>query len=91
MLEIINKTSSVRNHHQRAALDWCKGTEITLEPLFPRRKIDVRFFGSLVLCFPPPLESYFRFRSPGVDYRIPCLSSFQNFPHWVYKRNKKGA
>ena len=53
----INKTSSVRNHHQRAALHWCKGTEITLEPLFQRRKIDVRLFGSL---FPPTLESYFR-------------------------------
>ena len=55
--QIINKTSSVQNHHQRAALHWCKGTEITLEPLFPRRKIDVRLFGSL---FPPTLESYFR-------------------------------
>ena len=75
--QIINKTSSVQNHHQRAALHWCKGTEITLEPLFPRRKIDVRFFGSLVPCFPPTLESYFRnSEALGLTIEFPvCLAS----------------
>ena len=52
----------------------CKGTEITLEPLFPRRKIDVRLFGSL---FPPPLSLTFAsLEALGLTIEFPvCLAS----------------